>query len=345
MEQSKNVDKGCEFCGAARVRLYGVNLGGIRRQMARCSGCGSCQVDSPIDEAEIETYYRDAYFGRAKWQVEKCEVLAGDYWRKIRRIVGSTNPGPILEVGAGYGFLAERLRISTGRRVDVVEPSDDCCAFIRDRFPELKIAGSSVNALVSGQEYAAVVCFHVLEHLQELTAWLRSVASLLQDGGRVVALTPNAMAGGFLKDPVRWLWVGADQHLQFLSPEIPNRYFEELGFRVTHCAATTPCYIHFPSRWLQELSDVGDGLEHGRGTVLDQVLPVKRLVRRLRMFARNRLQPNSSASWLLKVECCIDRLRGGQDRDELLLCLQREGSGSAERLRARCGGVNSKRNV
>ncbi len=109
----------------------------------------------------------------------------------------SRHCGPsVLEVGAGLGEFATQF---TGLRRHVVTDVDPACvAHMRHRFADraevearqLDLQNASVAA---GPPVSTVVAVNVLEHIQEDSAALRSLATMVEPGGRIVLWVPGYM--------------------------------------------------------------------------------------------------------------------------------------------------------
>ncbi|MEJ7894486.1 MAG: class I SAM-dependent methyltransferase [Solirubrobacteraceae bacterium] len=109
----------------------------------------------------------------------------------------SRHCGPsVLEVGAGLGEFASQFR---GLRRHVVTDVDPACvAHMKHRFADraevearqldLQDASAGVGASVS-----TVVAVNVLEHVQEDSAALRSLAAIVEPGGTIVLWVPGYM--------------------------------------------------------------------------------------------------------------------------------------------------------
>lgn len=105
--------------------------------------------------------------------------------------------GPsVLEVGAGLGEFASQF---TGLRRHVVTDVDPACvAHMRQRFADraevearqLDLQSASVEA---GPPVSTVVAVNVLEHIEEDSAALRSLAAMVEPGGRIVLWVPGYM--------------------------------------------------------------------------------------------------------------------------------------------------------
>jgi SAM-dependent methyltransferase len=305
----------CEVCGGAMFPLYAARLGAVASaDLCRCAVCDSCRVIPPFPAERVREYYQHDYFTREPWQVRKSEILAQDYWRKVRAAgFESCREGRYLEIGAGYGHFAALLG-RTARTVDVVEPSEDCRRFVfEQRFPVTRIL-TSLEGLEG--EYNGVFAFHVLEHLQSLGPFLARVANLLRPGGMFWALTPNASSAAFRRFGIDWGWSCSDQHFLFVSQSTPTTYFSRHGFRLAVARDLQPHAIHYPG-WCHACLTRMERWLHGLGRSL---VPARLVGRLSRVF----LQNSRRSRIVLRVEQLVTRHFPSRPYDELLLGLVRE---------------------
>jgi 2-polyprenyl-3-methyl-5-hydroxy-6-metoxy-1,4-benzoquinol methylase len=160
--------------------------------------------------------------------VESYELIADDYARDtagggvlafaLTRLAETVPAGHVLEIGSGPGWDADALEEAgmTVRRTDVTQ------AFIELQRSRGKDADrlDVINDDLGGP-YDAVVCLHVLQHVEpdDLPAVLAKVAGSLRPGGRFLVSIP-------LGEGVSWE-VG----------ESGNRYFRVLRSEAEFVAA------------------------------------------------------------------------------------------------------------
>ena len=105
--------------------------------------------------------------------------------------------GPsVLEVGAGLGEFASQF---TGlRRLVVTDVDPACVAHMRHRFanrPEVEARQLDLAGALhgTGPPVSTVVAVNVLEHIEQDSATLRSLAQLVEPGGNIVLWVPAYM--------------------------------------------------------------------------------------------------------------------------------------------------------
>lgn len=317
----------CEFCGGECGPLYEVRLGRNVSTLHRCERCSACRVSPPFPEEAVRAHYEQDYFRMDPQELEKGRRLAADYLAKMDRAAGGRPAGRSLEIGAGHGFFARALAARTGTSVDVVEPSVACRTAMREQGPSGDVFATLAD-VPAGRRYDDVFCFHVMEHLQECSAFARSVASLLTDHGRLYVLTPNGASRSFRATGEFWGWSGRDQHYQFLPQTYPADYWRALGLVLIESRDVVPADHHYPSHWhawaRMHVARLTDRIARSGGLVR-LVLRLRRLAcARLAVFARQ--WPGYEG---FTCERRWEQLSARRPHDELLLVLEKAGPGTA----------------
>lgn len=199
MSAQARTQASCAWCGGpARSAADGI---------ATCADCGTGTTWPPPGEAELD----DAYAGSYRPEGGR---FAGPGERALRRaratlaqrIDACAPAGPVLDVGAGDGVLVAALR-RRGREAVGLE---------REARPDGIRAGELVDFHEREGGWAAVVLWHVLEHLRAPAAAIDRACALLAPGGLLLVAVPNRaswQARGFGK---RWFALDLPRHLVHL---------------------------------------------------------------------------------------------------------------------------------
>ena len=126
-------------------------------------------------------YLADRPFAEAKFD----ELL-----RHLERYVPV---GRLLDVGAGPGFLVARA-VARGWDAVGVEVNGWAAAHARDELGLDVRTGPLDSAAFAGERFDAITMLDVLEHVPDPDALLAEAARLLEPGGALVVLTPDAGA-------------------------------------------------------------------------------------------------------------------------------------------------------
>jgi SAM-dependent methyltransferase len=129
--------------------------------------------------------------------------------------VRAAKPKDVLEVGCGWGELAERIAADPETRVVAVDQSPRMVELARERGVDARVG--DVQALSFGDgEFDCAVAAWMLYHVPDLDRALSELARVLRPGGRLVAATNGLDHLGEL-----WSLVGRDRTQE------PVRFFSE----------------------------------------------------------------------------------------------------------------------
>jgi 2-polyprenyl-3-methyl-5-hydroxy-6-metoxy-1,4-benzoquinol methylase len=99
--------------------------------------------------------------------------------------------GRVLEMGYGTGLITGEL-VAHAVNVEVLEGSPILARQATAEHPGLTVHHGLFETFTPAEPFDAVLCLHVLEHVDEPDRLLRQIRSWLRPGGVLVAVTPNA---------------------------------------------------------------------------------------------------------------------------------------------------------
>lgn len=186
----------------------------------RCARCDAVTTSPWPTDAELDAAYATHYRpDEGRFSGPGDAVLKRLRQLPAARIDRRAPPGPILDVGAGDGWLVEALQ-RRGRTAVAFEREDG-------------------DLLDHRGTYAAVVFWHSLEHLRRPGAALAHAAThLLRPGGLVVIAIPNpaSLQARLFKD--RWLALDPPRHLVHVPRRTLTTTLERHGLTVERTSAT-----------------------------------------------------------------------------------------------------------
>lgn len=151
----------------------------------------------------------------------------------VVRVLESQPRGPLLDIPAGQGALAERL-LATGFDVR-------CC----DLYPEIfrlenvEIRRGDLNRDLpfESQSFAYVTCLEGLEHIENPQQAIREFARLLRPGGCLMVSVPNILN---IEERLKWLIYGYTSHFKPITRAHAERLRAEYDNREEIAAHVNP---------------------------------------------------------------------------------------------------------
>jgi SAM-dependent methyltransferase len=209
-----------------------------RFSVVRCRSCGMMRMEPAPEPHELAAYYPPHYWFRpqaslaGRLEERYRRLLIQDHVRFAARAWRETREaGPVLDVGCGGGLFLGMLR-EHGMRVVGLDASAEAAdvAWHHNGVPTL--CGDLARAPLPHASCAVVTMFHVVEHLADPRAYLRSARELLQPNGRLVVQVPNADCWQFALLGPAWSGVDVPRHLNdFRTRDIVN-LVQSCGFEV-----------------------------------------------------------------------------------------------------------------
>jgi len=234
----------CLVCGSSRYaplfkasdRLYRTTA----REFAvvRCGECGLLRLDPQPAPEELRLYYPDNYWfapdQSAAGRMEEAyrRLVLRDHVRFVERALRESQArGPLLDVGCGGGLFLGLMRERGFREVGL-DFSREAAAIAWRRHQAPAVCAMLEHAPFRAQSLAGVTMFHVLEHLYDPRAYLRSAYELLAPGGRLVVQVPNAASWQFRLLGRAWNGVDVPRHLFDFRGRDVEKLLESCGFAV-----------------------------------------------------------------------------------------------------------------
>ena len=224
----------CPICGSSESAL--VQKGARHAPEAEVRRCGTCGLvflwpRPPADDLAryYETSYREDY-GELPVEKRYLEDL-GEARRRVERLRPLLAPGiRVLEIGCGSGAFLDAVRPYV-KQITGVEPDRESRAWIEARFG-LAVAADFESLQAEDETFDLVVMFHVLEHLPDPLAFLRSLPKLLRAGGKAVIEVPNRddVLVSLYEIPAYQRFYYQKAHLLYFSPDTLQRTLDRSGF-------------------------------------------------------------------------------------------------------------------
>ncbi len=251
----------CNLCDSATLDVLDAHC-----NITQCRSCGHVfDNPRPTLQALINFYSKPGKYD--SWLVElgPRERL---WRRRLRKIRSTKKPGTLLDVGTGIGQFLSLAR-NDYSEVYGTEVSATAVEIAREKYGLSLFHGTIDDLVPQGRTFDNITLFHVLEHVPDPKAMLKTCHALLVPGGCLVIAVPNEVASlrGFkrrlfsrLSKPTNGGSLGlprltldgsiSEIHLSHFSPPVLARLLASTGFSVL-ANTLDPYYVRTGPRRLK----------------------------------------------------------------------------------------------
>jgi SAM-dependent methyltransferase len=186
--------------------------------------------------ATLARLYEAEYFASDSAQTTGYADYAGmaddardTFRRRLALVDGHVGSGRILDVGAGFGYLAEAAAARFPERW-IVERSASAAAQVASM--ARVVVATWEDAEVPERYFDVVSMQDCLEHFPDPLAALAKTRAALRPGGALLAVTPNVGSWVARVQGRRWVSLKFPEHVVLFSEQTLRRTLETAGFRV-----------------------------------------------------------------------------------------------------------------
>ena len=201
-------------------------------------------------ETELPNYYPDTnYISHTNQKTSLFDLLyhAVRYvsvGRKLRLLKPFQPKGAaLLDIGAGTGFFLRAAK-KRGWAVTGIEPNLSARNLANSKAPNT-VFDSDTLRMLPEKSFDVITLWHVLEHLPNLDADIKTLQKLLKPNGRIVVAVPNFKS--FDADYFKGFWAAYDvpRHLWHFSQQSISKVFSEVQMELesTHPLIMDAYYV------------------------------------------------------------------------------------------------------
>lgn len=240
------------MCGGSPSRVKTVVRAG---DVAVCDDCrGWYRVPRP-SASDLEEIYNEGYYD--SWGLQDNEesvtlTKRATFSPILDRIDKALLPesgrrGNFLDVGAATGILLD-VAAQRGWEPYAVELNPYSARILREKFgTERVFEGELANYPVCGESFDVITMTDVLEHVLDIQTTLRTIATLMKDGGVLCITTPRIDSFSRVLLGRAWLHF-KEEHIQYFSRRGIVFALKDAGFEqiqvCCHCKHLTVAYVH-----------------------------------------------------------------------------------------------------
>ncbi|MCF8039381.1 MAG: class I SAM-dependent methyltransferase [Desulfohalobiaceae bacterium] len=206
----------CRICGAQSPELALAGLPGAFQDtysLYRCRECSFVTTHPLPGEDLLLRYYAPDYWVRGKGRSRVFDLLFRARMAGLMHRLQKALPqgARVLDWGCGDGALPALMR---GKGFE---------AYGLDKFIPAKVSpwliqGDIGDDRLEKGSFAAITCFHLLEHLSDPVRDLRLAFDLLAPGGIMILEVPNISSLGFQVFGTRWQPLEIPLHVNHFTP-------------------------------------------------------------------------------------------------------------------------------
>ena len=222
----------------------------------RCHACRHIYQNPQPDPNDLISRYDDEY---ARYELENAGnfldlMLKGlDDVSFFDQVADANLDRSLLDIGCATGALLEHAA-RMGYRVQGVEVCEPAARYGIDRRGVPIFVGTLDEAGLGKQRFGAAHMSHVIEHIPDPRAFLRSVHRHLIPGGLMVMVTPNASGLQARLFGSRWRSAIAD-HVHLFSKRNLRRLLTDEGFQIIRTQTWGGLGIGTAAPWLKWIAD------------------------------------------------------------------------------------------
>lgn len=206
----------CEVCATPTV----LRPLGPADALTECPACGHLGRDL----ARCPARHRDLAYGGDPG-LDRARLALTH-----RALVADGPPASVFEIGYGGGALLRRF-LDAGARVGGADPDQLGVEVDEEVRRRGRLWDGGVETVPEGWFSAELVAgVHVIEHVPDPVATLRTAASVLAPGGRVVLLTPAADSWGLRRYGSDWWMLEDPTHVRFFTARSLELAARRAGF-------------------------------------------------------------------------------------------------------------------
>jgi len=208
----------------------------------RCKDCGH-GITYPVPTSdELERLNSELYTleQRVQTYLPKMHYFEKRYRKTLNSIKKLKSGGRLLDVGCNIGMFLKVAR-EEGFDVAGVELNQDCAEFGSRHFSVPIYSDYLENIAKELGTFDVVTLFDVLEHIPDMTGFVNSVKSVLNEDGLLVIQLPNF--GSLMAELTgsQWKWLTPPDHLHHFTPHSLQLFLELHGFKVSMLRTWEPC--------------------------------------------------------------------------------------------------------
>jgi hypothetical protein len=240
----------CPVCGdhGRKLRVLGEvpqtqdgNYSSKEFRLALCRRSDLVYLDPLPTEDDFNIMYGMGQFDSSEYTEEERVASMMEYYSHCikQHFAGSNEESfTLLEIGAGMAWVSKALKQINASASTLAQDISDECASRCDWVDKYFIGSVDEFCQSRSQKINAISLTHVIEHLPDPVATLKTLASMLEAGGSILVTAPLRPTGWKPKQGIGpWLeysYLHVPAHINYFSQTSLTEAAEQAGLVVSH---------------------------------------------------------------------------------------------------------------
>jgi len=232
----------CPVCSSSDIARFfsakDYTVSGEKFEIFQCNDCRLRFTQDPPDAASIGRYYKSqeyiSHTDTSKGLINQLYLLVRKKTLKQkRRLVEKKTgikQGNLLDAGSGTGSFAAEMK-NAGWQVTGLEPDADARK-LAEEVNDIKLLHTDELFNLIPGSYDAITLWHVLEHVHELSSYLKQFKILLKEKGKLFIAVPNYTSLDATVYKQYWAGYDVPRHLYHFSPQSIQKLMVKEGLKV-----------------------------------------------------------------------------------------------------------------
>jgi 2-polyprenyl-3-methyl-5-hydroxy-6-metoxy-1,4-benzoquinol methylase len=252
--------KQCSVCKKKTAGVYRSKVKSVYSKKAydilHCSNCNHYFTDPIFTQAELDDIYTHNYSYDAHSLIEREKRMrASKYAKYIANIEGVNSA---LEVGCMHGLLLVELE-KNGIKAAGVELDPEAVNYCKKLGLDVTQSSIENHLKKADSKHDAIIMSHVIEHIVDSEAQLKSLNKRMSKDGRLVLITPNSMSRSRKVFGRYWGYWQVPVHINHYNKQSMTELLRRSGFKLED-------YKHYGGDSLFFLSSLANLLGAGGDT-------------------------------------------------------------------------------
>ncbi|OGW89216.1 MAG: hypothetical protein A3A73_03125 [Omnitrophica bacterium RIFCSPLOWO2_01_FULL_50_24] len=221
----------CQICSGQSHDLF------YNRDSTRLLCCQTCKLiflDPLPTPEEIDKIYDDLYKNASTGYFAKVDKKLCRSRLRVRLLKRYVSGGRFLDVGCNGGFMVEAAR-EAGFEAFGVELDRASIDYAHRNYPNNTYFLGPIEAFAkNAQEFSAVYCSEVIEHVPDLNGFVAAIALVMKPGAVLYITTPDISHWRRPKNLEAWDGFDPPDHCIYFNPSNFSRLLASHGLEVFH---------------------------------------------------------------------------------------------------------------